>query len=88
MINNMFVSNRFLFFSITYYLFYYLLPRIPSPKEGRPIPVGFEIIKRLRARAEDLGIELLTGTYATELLTEQKPDASMAVLGRCTGGCF
>lgn len=28
--------------------------RIPSPKEGKPLPVGFGIIKALRAKLEEL----------------------------------
>ncbi|CAI5446056.1 unnamed protein product [Caenorhabditis angaria] len=49
---------------------------IPSPKEGRPIPAGFEIMKRLRTKldkikAEDAELfELLTSTKMTKIIKE------------------
>ncbi|UMM22422.1 hypothetical protein L5515_003646 [Caenorhabditis briggsae] len=49
---------------------------IPSPKEGRPIPAGFEIMKRLRAKLNELHKEkpeqfrLLTQTKMVDIIRE------------------
>ncbi|CAD6189382.1 unnamed protein product [Caenorhabditis auriculariae] len=48
---------------------------VPSPKEGKPIPVGFEIMKKLRARLDAIQIDrpedvtILNGTSMTGLVS-------------------
>ncbi|CAL2036332.1 unnamed protein product [Caenorhabditis brenneri] len=50
---------------------------IPSPKEGRPIPAGFEIMKRLRARINELqekdpeSIRILTQTKMVDIIRKE-----------------
>uniref|UniRef100_A0A1I7TMS0 fumarate reductase (NADH) n=1 Tax=Caenorhabditis tropicalis TaxID=1561998 RepID=A0A1I7TMS0_9PELO len=50
---------------------------IPSPKEGRPIPAGFEIMKRLRTRLNEIqeknpeSFRLMTQTKMTDIIRKE-----------------
>lgn len=49
--------------------------RIPSPKEGKPIPVGFSIIKNLKSKVQEFGdmhpgkLQIMTDTPVVGIVT-------------------
>ncbi|KAF1762282.1 hypothetical protein GCK72_010544 [Caenorhabditis remanei] len=59
---------------------------IPSPKEGRPIPAGFEIMKRLRTRLNELqeknpeSFRLMTQTKMVGIVREEGKVVGVEVL--------
>lgn len=55
---------------------------IPSPKEGRPIPAGFEIMKRLRTRLNEKQSE---NPEAFKLLTQTKMVGILRENGKVSG---
>lgn len=68
-----------------------LFSRLPSPKEGKPTPVGVAIIRALKGRIEKLKadghpIDMLLETKATDLIKETAGSGAIKVkIRRGTG---